>query len=454
MTATQAQCNDVSLFHATGAPQEYRLLESPIKKNQWLIQRLDLETPVACLEGVLPEHIHFQAYASRGGDVGVLHSGSNPSSLAYFLLPGATVQGNGFKISMFGETLPPQQSQQKTPPPASQQQFTKQAMILGAGLGTRILPLTEDYLNLAKPALPWVGDSTVIGSLVGLLAKQGIERIYVNTFFQRKSVQDALNQACHLHGVEWFEIPEERPTGTAGGVLHILNHLNAFASFNPNEPLLVLQGDAVSNVDLAALVNVHQANQASATVGCQIVADEDVPKFGIVATYATEAKDQSGKVRTFLEKPSLAQAGSSRLASTGFYVLAPSVFPYLKSWYQERLNALQAEAKAKNEPIPTELKEFDFAQDVFNMCLKADLPLYAQEVEGFWCDIGNPAQYVETLAMAYRGELGQVLPEPLGDYFDEAGVFYWQGTKTLADKDGLSLAGGVVVAMKQDPSAL
>jgi hypothetical protein len=75
MTATQAQCNDVSLFHATGAPQEYRLLESPIKKNQWLIQRLDLETPVACLEGVLPEHLHFQAYASRGGDVGVLHSG-------------------------------------------------------------------------------------------------------------------------------------------------------------------------------------------------------------------------------------------------------------------------------------------------------------------------------------------------------------------------------------------
>jgi NDP-sugar pyrophosphorylase family protein len=95
------------------------------------------------------------------------------------------------------------------------------------------------------------------------------------------------------------------------------------------------------------------------------------------------------------------------------------------------------------------LKEFDFAQDVFNMCLKANLPLYAQEVEGFWCDIGNPAQYVETLAMAYRGELGEALPEALADYYHDAGVFYWQGSKTLAEKDGLTLSGGVVVAKKQ-----
>ncbi len=447
MLATQTQLEGVSLFHATGAKQEYRLLESPLKKDQFLIQRLDVETPVACIEGHLPKGLHFEAYASRGGDVGVLHS--QDSKLVYFLLPGATVQGNGFKIALFGETLPPVQAQQKLETTASQQSFTKQAMILGAGLGTRILPLTEDYLSLAKPALPWVGDSTVIGSLVGLLAKQGIERIYVNTFFQRESVQNALNEAAKTHGVEWFEIPEERPTGTAGGVLHILNHLDEFPSFNPEEPLLVLQGDAVSNVDLAALINVHEANKASATVGCQIVADEDVPKFGIVATHSTDAHDQSGRVRTFLEKPSLAQAGSSRLASTGFYVLAPSLFAYLKTWYQERLQTVQAEAKTKSETPPTELKEFDFAQDVFNMCLKANLPLYAQEVEGFWCDIGNPAQYVETLAMAYRGELGEALPEALADYYHDAGVFYWQGSKALAEKDGLMLSGGVVVAQKR-----
>jgi NDP-sugar pyrophosphorylase family protein len=450
MLATQTQLEGVSLFRATGAKQEYRLLESPLKKDQFLIQRLDAETPVACLEGRIPKGLHFEAYASRGGDVGVLHSTSQDASgLVYFLLPGASVQGEGFKITLFGETIPPTEAQQEPETTASQQSFTKQAMILGAGLGTRILPLTEDYLSLAKPALPWVGDSTVIGSLVGLLAQQGIERIYVNTFFQRESVQKSLNEAAKTHGVEWFEIPEERPTGTAGGVLHILNHLSEFPSFKPEEPLLVLQGDAVSNVDLAALVNVHEANKATATVGCQIVADEDVPKFGIVATHATNTQDQSGRVRTFLEKPSLAQAGSSRLASTGFYVLAPSLFPYLKTWYQERLTTVQAEANAKHEPPPTELKEFDFAQDVFNMCLKADLPLYAQEVEGFWCDIGNPAQYVETLAMAYRGELGQVLPEALDNYYHETGVFYWQGTKTLAEKEGLSLSGGVVVAKKQ-----
>ena len=450
MVATHTHLDGITLFHAKGAQQEYRLLESPLKKNQFLIKRLDEETPVACIEGTLPKGFQFQAYASRGGDVGVLHSTQKTGQdFVYFLLPGSSVQGEGFKITLFGETIPPIQKQKTSDAIASTQSFTKQAMILGAGLGTRILPLTEDYLNLAKPALPWVGNSTVIGSLVALLAKQGIERIYVNTFFQRESVQEALNQACQTHDVEWFEIPEERPTGTAGGVLHILNHLNAFPSFNPEEPLLVLQGDAVSNVDLAALVNIHHAHNAFATVGCQVVADEDVSKFGIVATSSTDPKNQSGRVRTFLEKPSLTQAGSSRLASTGFYVLAPALFPYLKTWYQERLDLAQAEAKAKNQAIPHDLKEFDFAQDVFNMCLKSGLNLYAHEVEGFWCDIGNPAQYVETLAMAYRGELGEILPDALESYYHEAGVFYWQDSKTYADQEGLLLAGGVVVAQKK-----
>jgi NDP-sugar pyrophosphorylase family protein len=445
MVATLTHLQGVSLFVAEGAQQKYRILESPLKANQILIQRPDQETPVACLEGTIPKGLEFQAYASRGGDVGVLHS---EKGLVYFLLPGATVEGQGFKLTMFGETLPQSSVAAPKQALASKQSYTTQAMILGAGLGTRILPLTEDYLSLAKPALPWVGDSTVIGSLVEVLAQQGIQRIYVNTFYQRASVQKALDEACAKHGVTWIEIPEERPTGTAGGVLHILNHLDDFADFNPQEPLLILQGDAITNADLAELVNVHHAEKAMATIGCQIVADEEVSKFGIVATRPIQLDDPSGRIHQFLEKPSLAQAGANRLASTGFYVLSPALYPYLQGWYGHRLEQAQKEALAQNKPKPTMLKEFDFAQDVFNHCLEEALPLYAYKVEGFWCDIGNPAQYVETLSLAYQGFLGVALPQNIEQYYDAKGVFYWSETCALAQEEALHLAGGVVVARK------
>ncbi len=445
MLSTLTSCPNLSLFQASGAKQQYVLLESPDKKEQLLIQRLPEQTPIACVEGRIPDGFQFQAYASKGGDVGVLE---DANGLLYFLLPGATVKGKDFKISYLGETIPQAQVKPIEERQSSHQNYTTQAMILGAGLGTRILPLTEEYLGIAKPALPWVGDSTVIGSLVDLLSKQGIQRIYVNTFYQRESVQEALNQACAKHGVQWFEIPEERPTGTAGGVLHILNNPQEFPSFNLDEPLLVLQGDAVSNVDLADLINVHHQQNAMASVGCQIVSDEDVSKFGIIATDASATENPSGFIHRFLEKPRLAEAGNSRLASTGFYVLSPALFPHLKAWYQERLETEQVEARRQNETPSTLVKEFDFAKDVFDMCLKHSLPLYAYEVAGFWCDIGNPAQYVETIAMAYRGELGQALPPSIDDYYASQGVFYWKGCKAQADQAQLTLAGGVVVTPK------
>jgi NDP-sugar pyrophosphorylase family protein len=435
----------IRLHHAEGAKQRFVLLEDPQRSHTYLVRNEAQDAVVACVEGTLPEGTVFEAYASKGGDLGVVHT---ENGLVYFMLPGATLHGEGFKISLAGETLNAAAvSTAPVPASAGSQSHTRQAMILGAGLGTRILPLTEEYLSVAKPALPWVGENTVIGALVELLAGQGIERIYVNTFYQKASVQKALDEACKTHGLSWYEIPEARATGTAGGVLHILNHPQEFPSFNVQEPLLVLQGDAVSNADLATLINQHMDAQAKITIGCQIVSDADVDKFGIVATKDSHTPN-SGEVSTFLEKPSLEKAGPHRLASTGFYVLSPDMYPELQRWYADRLKEEQEQAEADAQPKPDSVKEFDFAKDVFHMCLAAKLKLHAQEVSGFWCDIGNPAQYVETLAMAYRGELHQKLPEALNRYYDAAGAFYWPGTFELAQANGHTLAGGVVVAKK------
>jgi NDP-sugar pyrophosphorylase family protein len=445
MTQTPTIPSQLKLHHAQGAKQSYQVLQQPGKPEAYLVHDTASDTPIAFMEGTLPAGTVFEAYASKGGDLGVIHQ---ENGLVYFMLPGASVKGQGFKISMAGETLPASTDAKPAPvAQQTQQAVTTQAMILGAGLGTRILPLTEEYLGVAKPALPWLGENTVIGALVELLAKQGIERIYVNTFYQRKSVQRALNEACAKHRMQWFEIPEARATGTAGGVLHILNNPSQFPSFKVDEPLLVLQGDAVSNADLAQLINLHTKEGAVATIGCQVVCDDDVNKFGIIAT-TNPANPTCGEVATFLEKPTLQQAGSHRLASTGFYVLSSALYPHLQQWYAARLKEEQEAAKANGLAVPESVKEFDFAKDVFNMCLAAKLKLYAQEVEGFWCDIGNPAQYLETIAMAYRGELNQTLPQDLANYYETAGAFYWPSTKALAEKAGFSLSNGVIVAKK------
>jgi NDP-sugar pyrophosphorylase family protein len=441
----------VTLVHAKGAPQQFSLVASPLKANQLVVISDSSGTPepLASIEGELPTGFTIEAYASRGGDLLVLHT---PNNLAYFLFPGAIVQHPCFKLSVSGETL--LSAQQLACPavvPTKKQTITKQAMILGAGLGSRIQPLTETYVGFAKPALPFVGESSVIGQLVEHLANQGIERLFVNTFFERNSVVNALETACKAAGsIEFFEIKEDRPTGTAGGVLHILNHLQAFSAFNVDEPLLVLQGDAVTNADHAAMLAFHQQSGAAVTIGAQKVSDEDVSKFGIIATTADAAlTNLSGSITRFLEKPSLQEAGSYRLASTGFYAISPSLYPRLQAWYAEKLAKEQLAATAQGLPMPADCKEFDFAVDVFGSCLAEQQPLQAFQIEQFWCDIGNPAQYLQTLQLAYEGVLGFVLPQPLNQWYWPEGVVFWPKTAEANQANGFTaLRGGVVVCQK------
>lgn len=451
MNALETLVNSIELVQATGAKQQHTLVESPLKANQLVVlsDATGTAEPLACVEGTLPAGFTLHSYASKGGDLLVLHT---PNQLAYFLFPGAVLQHPSFKLSVSGETLLPAEKLVCPPVvPTKKQTITKQAMILGAGLGSRIQPLTEDYVGFAKPALPFVGESSVIGQLVEHLANQGIERLFVNTFFQRDSVVAALKTACATAGtIEFFEIPEERPTGTAGGVLHILNHLQEFPSFNVNEPLLVVQGDAVTNADHATLLAFHETTGAAVTIGAQKVSDEDVNKFGIIATTTDAASaDLSGTIIRFLEKPTLQEAGSYRLASTGFYAIAPALYPRLQAWYAEKLMQEQAAAQTVGQSVPTACKEFDFAVDVFASCLKESLSLQAFQVEQFWCDIGNPAQYLQTLQLAYEGVLGFTLPQPLNHWYLPEGVIFWPETVELHQQNAFTTAqGGVVVCKK------
>jgi NDP-sugar pyrophosphorylase family protein len=406
--------------------------------------------PVGRLKGQVPAGFELQIYGGKGGNSLVLKQrqpaeGGQPP-LLYFALPGGrlTSTETGFEAAL--ERVPSEAIPVGTPVNAERpvQQVTEQAMILGAGIGTRILPLTEEYVSIAKPALPLDGEETVIGRLVLHLAKHGIKKLFVNTFYQRASVQQALQSASNRAGIELYEIPEHRATGTAGGLNQMLEEPESFPAFDPSQPLLIVQGDAVTNADFSQLLTAHAAQQPIFTMGCQKVRDEDVSKFGIVITQSPQAADPSGPMVEYREKPSLERAESHRLANAGFYVLSPQFYQVLQNTYQQKLQAEQ------DQPgFDGRVKEIDFANDLFPLVLQQSLTgalpaVYAQQVDGFWCDIGNPLQYYDTLALIYSGQVPFDLPAGL-ENFVEGGVFYWQGCRPLAKQQPIACEGRVVV---------
>lgn len=461
--------SSIDCIVAAGAPFGLTLqpLDASQQRGVAVLQDSQPHNRLLTVTGELPQGWQLQAYSGKGGFTALLFSADR--TLVYFLFPGAEVAGHGFCVTLEGQTLlnqpeaeklfnaaatPLSPTAQTTPSTDNAPPVTTQAMILGAGIGTRILPLTDDCTGLAKPALPLDGHHTVIGRIVHQLAANGIQRVFVNTFHARPSVQQALQRACQETGLQWTEIPEDRATGTAGGLRTLLRQPQQFPTFNAQEPVLIVQGDAVTGVSFWHLLQAHAQANPLVTIGCQRVSDDDVSKFGIMATDAATQDNASGRITHFLEKPSLQQAGPHRLGSTGFYVLAPQAYAHLLQLDATLLEEQQRQRQQQADtPLPTEVEELDFAKHLFPYLLQNNagegMPLYAFQVEGFWCDIGNPAQYLQTLQAIQERWLKLSACEAdtaPSDQYHANGVFYWPDTFTLAQQQGLSLQGGVLVA--------
>jgi NDP-sugar pyrophosphorylase family protein len=105
----------------------------------------------------------------------------------------------------------------------------------------------------------------------------------------------------------------------------------------------------------------------------------------------------------------------------------------------------------QGQPIPKEIL-LDFATDIFPEILSRSQaepslgPFWAQAVEGYWSDIGNPIQYIESIHDLYAGKVNIALPQDTHRYYRE-GIIYWEGAAELADREGASLKGNVVVAL-------
>lgn len=254
---------------------------------------------------------------------------------------------------------------------------TVKAMILAAGQGTRVRPLTKD---LPKPMIPILG-KPVMEYLIEHLARFGVRQIMVNVAFMHRKIEEYFGDG-HRWGVQIgysYEGAYEhgdilpRPLGSAGGMRSIQDHSGFF-----DETTLVICGDAIVDLDISAALHEHHAKGALASVVTLDVPRESVVNYGVVVA------DRNGKVLSFQEKPR-PEAARSTLASTGIYIFEPEII----------------------DMIPRGVA-FDIGSELFPLLVESGVPFYAQKRFFNWIDIGRVSDFWSVLQRVMRGEVAQM----------------------------------------------
>lgn len=283
------------------------------------------------------------------------------------------------------------------------------AMILAAGEGLRIRPLTQD---LPKPMIPILG-KPVMEYLVEHLAKHGIEEIMVNVAYKHWRIENHFGNGS-LWGVkigysyegvyEYGEITP-RAMGSAGGMRKIQDFGGFF-----DTTTVVICGDAIIDLDIAAAVEEHKRNKALASVVTLEVPHSEVSKYGVVET------DGDGLIVSFQEKPSPEQARSN-FASTGIYIFEPEVLDYIPSGV-----------------------EYDIGSQLFPLLVEKGLPFYAQKHAFNWIDIGHVSDYWGVLQRVLNGEVKQMMMPG-----EQVRPGVWVGINTRIDWDNVNIKGPVYI---------
>jgi mannose-1-phosphate guanylyltransferase len=213
------------------------------------------------------------------------------------------------------------------------------AMVLAAGLGTRLRPLTYE---ITKPMVP-VLDRPVMEHILDLLTRHGFDEVIANLHYFPESIREHFGERLSYR-------VEEELLGTAGGV-------RACAEFFGDEPFIVISGDALTDIDLTALADRHSKSGGVATLSVKQV--PDTREYGVVL------HDRDGRITGFQEKPAPEEA-LSNLGNCGIYAFSPEIFDY----FPER-------------PF------VDWAQDIFPVLLANDVPFHIHETHEYWNDIGS-----------------------------------------------------------------
>ena len=181
------------------------------------------------------------------------------------------------------------------------------AIVLSAGYGTRLWPLTEDR---TKPAIPILG-KPLVGYVAEYLAGYGIDEIVVNLHHRPESVKRALGDGSRF-GVRLHYVEEPVILGTSGA-------LDNTREFFERDTFVVVNGKIITDIDLSAALETHRKTKALATL--VLLPNTRRERFSVVET-------EAGLIKGFGGMP-LATGHEPPLMFTGIQILEPEIFKYI-----------------------------------------------------------------------------------------------------------------------------
>ncbi|MFA6322344.1 MAG: nucleotidyltransferase family protein [Candidatus Buchananbacteria bacterium] len=224
-----------------------------------------------------------------------------------------------------------------------------QAIILAGGEGTRLRPLTY---KIPKALIP-IGDKTLTELALDIYKNIGVTDFYLSISYLADQMVEYFDSG-EKFGCQINFLREDKALGTAGPLI-ILKQMGKIF----DQDFFMSNGDNLFALDLKAMIDFHQKNQAIATIALTEV--EDPTHFGI-------AKLAGDKIVDFIEKPAI-ELAPSRYANSGYYILSPKIFDYLPE------------------------KDFVMVEkDIFPAIAKAG-KLFGFKSQAQWFDTGTPERY-------------------------------------------------------------
>lgn len=281
------------------------------------------------------------------------------------------------------------------------------AIVLGGGAGSRLFPLTA---SRSKPAVPIAGKYRLVDIPISNCINSGLNRILVLTQFNsaslNKHIKNTYQFSMFSKGFVDILAAEQTPDnpkwfqGTADAVRQSLRHIVNYDF----EYVLILSGDQLYQMDFAAMIDNHIAQEADITIATIPVGDREAPEFGILKT------NEENVITSFIEKPAkdllpewssetgaeMKSQGRNYLASMGIYIFSRKLL----------FDLLETEKKDATdfgkEIIPTSIEKYK---------------VISFQYDGYWTDIGNIYSFFEA-------NLSLTLDLPPFNLFDNQKIVY------------------------------
>lgn len=273
---------------------------------------------------------------------------------------------------------------------------------MAGGEGSRLRPLTS---TRPKPLVPVV-NRPILWHVLRLLKKNNIFNDYVTLHYLADQIASTFGNGSDL-GVNIEYSFEDRPLGTAGSVKALQRELDG--SF------IVISGDVMTDYDLSELISFHKKKGGIVTIGLARV--ENPLEYGVVMT------NEEGKVTRFLEKPGWSDVFSDTVNS-GIYIIEPEALKHVETD-----------------------RQYDFSKELFPKLMKMGESIFAHPLDGYWCDVGVPSQYISAHFDILAGKTKVEIP---GKRDDERNIWMEDGAEIYsgAEISGPSLIGKNTVISK------